>query len=137
MTFNVGDLVVLTRVTKIDEWLNDDDYTAEDYFYDRDQYIVDAVTSGGNVLQYSQPVWYREDEDGNEYELDEPESSEEYLRWEPENNPEWCFATLEMLQILKGNHANNTGLDGICKKVLQLYRKHNAFHGSAFQFKGV
>lgn len=136
MVFRVGDQVVLTRTSKIEEYLTQEDYSPEDYFYDRDMSIVDSITSGGNVLSYSQAIYFREDEDGNEYELDEPESSGEGRVWNPADNPDWCWVTLEMLRELKRN-TNYNGLDNICSKVVQLYRKHNREHGSAFQFQGV
>jgi hypothetical protein len=136
MVFRVGDQVVLTRTSKIEEFLTQEDYTPEEYFYDRDLHIVDSITPGGNVYQYSAAIYFSEDEDFNEVELDEPESSGENNIWDPSQNPEWTWVTLAQLKELK-NLATNNGLDNICRKVKQLYRKHNQYHGSAFQFQGI
>jgi hypothetical protein len=136
MVFRVGDHVVLTRTNKIEEFLTQEDYSPEQYFYDRDLYIVDSITAGGNVLTYSHAMYYSEDEEGNELELDEPESSGENIVWDPSSSPDWTWVTLAQLKELK-DLATNNGRDNICRKVIQLYRKHNHNHGSAFQFQGV
>lgn len=137
MSFKVGDEVVLTRKHKVEEFLEIDDYTPEEFFQDRDLAFVKSVDAVGNVYKYSYGDRFDVDEDGESFELDYPRPSEDVHTWNPSDQDleqGWMWITLQQLKELK--HSVN-GLDSICKKVVQLYRKHNNNHGSAFQFKGV
>ena len=136
MPFQIDDEIVLTRRARIQDYL-DTDYSPEEFFNDRDLAFVVSVHEDGSVNEYSYATYFDVDEDGDEIELDFPIPSSEISTWNPndeEPEEEWQWVTLQMLKDLK--HSTN-GLDSICRKVLYLHRKHNNYHGSAFQFKGV
>ena len=137
MSYRIGDQIVLTRQIKLDEFAEQEDYTPEEFMDDRDLAFVESLNDDGSVFEFSYATYWTEDEDGNHVDLDEPIPDGLIHRYDAtQEDPEegWTWVTLEMLKDLK---KPTVGLDSVCKKVVQLYRKHNNQHGSAFQFKGV
>ena len=139
MSFQIGDEVILTRKHKLEEFVQMDDYTPQEFFYDRDLAFVVSINNDGSVQKYCYGTFWTDDENSESYELDHAVPNYDDIHtWNPsehDNREGWTWVTLQMLKDLK--IANNGTLDSICRKVIQLYRKHNNNHGSAYQFKGV
>lgn len=136
--FNVGDQVIMSRSGKIAEYLIDSDYEPEEYFSDRDLVIVTAVNDDGSVHKYAYARYYGVDEDGHEYEYDEPQPDYDDERtWNASDNPEWEWFTLQMLKDLKAEAFGDYKLDIICRKVLWLYKKHNNNLNTEFKWSNV
>ena len=137
MSYRIGDQIVMTRQIKLDEFAEQEDYTPQEFMDDRDLAFVESLNDDGSVFEFSYATYWAEDEDGNHVDLDEPISDGLIHRYDATQEDPlegWTWVTLEMLKDLK---KPTVGLDSVCKKVVQLYRKHNNNHGSAFQFKGV
>jgi hypothetical protein len=117
----------------IEEFLNEPNANPRDWFYYDDRYVVHEVGPNGELQSYEGMNYYGEDYEGNEVELDEPEPNGDIYVYHPDSNGRYAY-TLQMLEALK-NTPQNT-LDSICKKVLQLYRKHNNSNAE-FKWQGV
>ena len=135
--FNVGDKVIMSRFDKVQQFLIDGDYEAEDYFYDRDLCFVTAINDDGSVHKYAYATYYGVNDDGDEYEYDEPQPDyDDERRWIASDNPEWDWYTMDMLKAIKTNSYENNKIDIICRKVIQLYHKHNN-NSSGFKWSNI
>lgn len=135
--FNVGNEIVMARITSVQEILIENDYPAEDFFHERDLAFVSAINEDGSVREYEYARYYGYNSDTDEeYELDQPEPNGSVEVWNNDLHPEFAWYTLEMLESLKSGFYSTNKLDIICSKVLQLYRKHNNSNAT-FKWKGI